>query len=71
MTDQDVMPFGKHKGLRMANVPPEYLIWLYESNLKEGPVRTYIHENWDVLKEEVKQKKEEAGKMRIIKSFIG
>lgn len=30
MTDISLMPFGKHKGEKMANVPPEYLLWLYD-----------------------------------------
>lgn len=29
MEDTDIMPFGKHKGEFMANVPSDYLIWLH------------------------------------------
>lgn len=30
MNDKDLMPFGKHKGTPMANVPDSYLLWLYD-----------------------------------------
>ncbi|WP_114752343.1 putative quorum-sensing-regulated virulence factor [Pleomorphovibrio marinus] len=29
LTDNDPMPFGKHKGTPMANVPDHYLKWLH------------------------------------------
>jgi len=50
-TDNTPMPFGKHKGKAMANVPADYLVWIYENydnmhaNLKE-----YIRSNMDALK---------------------
>lgn len=34
----DVMPFGKHKGQRIANVPPDYKQWL----LKQSDVDPYL-----------------------------
>ena len=27
MTDDSVMPWGKHKGEKLANVPAAYLLW--------------------------------------------
>jgi len=43
MQDDDIMPFGKHKGEKMANVPASYLIWLYENDKAGfGEVLTYI-----------------------------
>lgn len=30
MSDQDLMPFGKHKDKNMENVPADYLLWLYD-----------------------------------------
>jgi uncharacterized protein (DUF3820 family) len=56
MDDSSLMPFGKYVGEKMANVPPEYLIWLYENNKCYGAVKNYIKDNMDVLKEEVKRK---------------
>lgn len=31
MNDDDIMPFGKHMGEYMANVPAVWLIWFFES----------------------------------------
>jgi len=60
MEDTDLMPFGKHKGTAMANVPAPYLIWLGE-NAKTG-VRTsfpqvfeYIDDCKNVLQKEVEK----------------
>ena len=57
LTDESLMPFGKHKGEKMANVPAYYLIWLYENDKCSFAVRKYIQDNLDVLKEEVNQAK--------------
>ena len=56
LTDEDEMPYGKHKGKKMANVPAEYLIWLSKQpTLKRDSLFYYIEENMDVLLEEVKR----------------
>lgn len=31
MNDESIMPFGKHKGEKLANVPADYLLWLYDN----------------------------------------
>jgi len=54
LTDNDEMPWGKHQGISMANVPADYLLWLYKENKCSDNVREYIKENLDVLKEETK-----------------
>jgi len=51
MDDNSLMPFGKYKGQKMANVPASYLMWLYDSGTK-GSVRDYIIDNLDVIKKE-------------------
>ena len=51
------MPYGQHKGVKMANVPAKDLIWLYENNRTNAEVKQYIEENMDVLKEEIKRSK--------------
>lgn len=56
MTDNSLMPYGKHKGQKMANVPPDYLIWLFENNKCTPGVAKYIAENLDVLKAEIELK---------------
>jgi hypothetical protein len=36
LTDADRMPFGKHKGLKMQEVPAQYLHWLWtEANFQD------------------------------------
>ena len=37
------MPFGKHKGLKMAEVPKDYLEWLSGTDLDEDPEYTVKH----------------------------
>jgi hypothetical protein len=34
--DSDVMPFGKHKGTKMEDVPASYLHWLYHQCKNNG-----------------------------------
>ena len=50
------MPFGKYKGEKMANVPPEYLLWIYDNGKLFGGVAEYIKENLDVIKAEIELK---------------
>lgn len=35
-TDTDPMPFGKHQGLPLQDVPPSYLEWLWGELRKDG-----------------------------------
>lgn len=62
LTDESIMPFGKHKGKEMANVPASYLLWIYDEWTLPNPrfgfvhqeVKAYIEKNMDVLRKEVK-----------------
>lgn len=45
------MPFGKHKGRLLGNVPAKDLLWLYD-NGRAGRIKKYIEDNLDVLKKE-------------------
>jgi len=56
ITDNSSMPFGKYQGQKMANVPPEYLLWIFENNKCTPDVAKYIVENMDVLKAEINLK---------------
>ena len=56
ITDNSSMPFGKYQGQKMANVPPEYLLWIFENNKCTPNVAKYIVENMDVLKAEINLK---------------
>jgi uncharacterized protein (DUF3820 family) len=55
MTDESLIPFGKYKDEKMANVPASYLIWMYESGKCYGAIKQYIIDNLEVLKEEIKR----------------
>jgi uncharacterized protein (DUF3820 family) len=52
LTDESIMPWGIHKGKKMANVPASYLLWLYNNDKCFGNVKFYIKENLDVLTKE-------------------
>lgn len=64
LNDESPMPFGKHRGIKMANVPAEYLLWLYDQiknyapnkmALSQKDVKEYVEDNIDVLKQELKK----------------
>ena len=53
LQDTDLMPFGKHKGEPMQDVPASYLHWLWQNGLKDDKlsnVADYIRRNLNVLK---------------------
>jgi uncharacterized protein (DUF3820 family) len=60
-TDETPMPWGKHKGVALANVPADYLIWIYENSKAHGKLAWYIKKNWDVLKKEVEKQHDNKG----------
>jgi len=63
--DTDLMPFGKYKGEKMANVPAHHLMWHWDTYLSTDSelhmsidkkrLKKYIVENMDVLKKELKK----------------
>lgn len=55
LTDNDPMPFGKHKGVALINIPAGYLIYIYENMDLHGPIKDYIKKNLDVLKIQAKR----------------
>lgn len=57
LTDTDLMPFGKHKGESMQDVPASYLHWLWTNGMKDDKVSNvadYIRRNISALKQEYK-----------------
>lgn len=52
MSDQDLMPFGKHKGETMENVPARYLLWLRDEGCSHHDVSAYIEETLPALMRE-------------------
>lgn len=53
LTDNDKMPFGKHAGKAMCNVPAAYLIWLLNNGCSHQGVKKYILANEAGLNAEV------------------
>lgn len=53
------MSFGKYKGHKLANVPADYLIFIYEEYNLQAPLKKYIADNLQGLKQEVKLAKAE------------
>lgn len=57
LNDTDPMPFGKHKGIKMQDVPASYLHYLWQNGLKDdmqSVVADYIRRNIDALRKEYK-----------------
>jgi uncharacterized protein (DUF3820 family) len=55
MKDTDLMPFGKHKGTEMANVPATYLLWLWDNDRMTPVVEKYIEANLELLEAEAEK----------------
>jgi len=56
MNDESLIPFGKYKGEKLANVPPDYLLWLFDNGKCYGDLKEYIKDNLDVLRSEIDYK---------------
>lgn len=55
LTDTDKMPFGKHKGVLMQDVPASYFHYLWTNGMSydhTSEVAAYIRENLSALKQE-------------------
>lgn len=52
LEDDSIMPWGKHQGQEMQDVPASYLLWLYDNEKCSGEVKAYIEDNLDVLRKE-------------------
>lgn len=55
MEDESLMPFGPHKGKKLANVPARYLLSLYKQPDLDKELKFYIKDNLDVLRFEINQ----------------
>jgi len=53
LSDDDPMPFGKHKGKKMKEVPASYLDWLSDQWKVDTLVRRYIKKNWKAIEAEL------------------
>lgn len=54
----DEMPFGKHRGKKLSDVPKSYLKWLYDNNrCGQDAFFRFIRDNMDALIMEVEKQK--------------
>lgn len=49
------MPFGKHIGLKLKEVPADYLLWCYEKVELHGELKAYIEDNLDTIRKKAKE----------------
>lgn len=54
MDDRSPMPFGKHRGTPMEDVPAAYLLWLWDAGkwAEPGDLHDYIARSFDALLQE-------------------
>lgn len=55
ITDSSLMPYGKYKGKKMANIPASYLLWMYRNDKLFKALEVYVEENMDALEKEEKE----------------
>lgn len=55
LTDQSKMPFGKHKGKTLAEIPDHYFVWLYDDGV-QGDLRVYIEESVPAIANSINRK---------------
>ncbi len=59
MSDKVTMPYGKHKGKELKDIPSDYLLWVWDNNSPYGSVKTYIEDNLKEIKEGAAKLKDE------------
>ena len=55
LNDDSPMPFGKHRGKPMEEVPADYLIWCASKQwvaFQYPAVAEYIEDNWEIINSE-------------------
>lgn len=57
MDDQTIMPFGKHKGMKVGEIPNSYWIYMYDRKLLKGELKAYAEKVVPVLAVQAKQSK--------------
>lgn len=62
LDDSSLMPFGKYKGQKLANVPASYMLFIYDNYELHDNLKEYIKKNKDVLLAEVKRTGRESRK---------
>lgn len=55
LTRESRISFGLYIGTKLKDLPPGYLLNLYEKNILFGDYKGYVENNIDTLKEEKKR----------------
>ena len=53
MDDNSIMPFGKHKGIPLKDVPDDYLYWLHGAGTSNNELAEYLEDNIDSIKQNI------------------
>ena len=48
-TENTEMYFGMHKGKKLKDVPPDYLLYMYDNNKVSGSIKQWIKDNKPAL----------------------
>lgn len=57
LTDDSLMPFGKHRGEKLSEVPAQYLLWIWDNGIYADPaigMHHYIKEAFSALETEAR-----------------
>lgn len=54
LTDRSLIWFGKYKGYALANIPAEYLLWIYDNLKIREDLKRYIDDHRKILQQEKK-----------------
>ena len=46
LKDDSVMPYGKHKGEKLIDIPDEYFLWMYDNDKLSPPLRKYVEDSF-------------------------
>lgn len=70
-TDKTLMPWGQHKGKKLGEIPPAYLLWLYEQTwIKDWPgLYAYLKKNEDLLMSERNEERADGGEEDEMRTF--
>lgn len=53
--DDHVIPFGKHKGKTMAEIPASYHLYMYKMDIYYGAYKHYVMDRLDKLRKMAKE----------------
>jgi uncharacterized protein (DUF3820 family) len=57
MTGESIMPYGKHKGKRLDEIPDGYWLYMYDRKQLKGKLLKYVEETVPLIRF-LKEKKE-------------